>query len=63
MLLNVLAVAKQEIESYEVLVLSDRDRDMFVSVMENPPQLCGKLKEAIADYQQQYGTEAIDDPF
>ena len=60
-LLNILAVAKQELESYEVLALSDRDRDMFLSVMENPPQLCGKLKEAIADYQVKYGNEAIDD--
>ena len=60
-LLNVLAVAKEEIGAYDLLVLSDCDRDMFLSVMENPPQLCGKLKEAIADYQEQYGNEAIAD--
>ncbi|RUT07015.1 hypothetical protein DSM106972_022760 [Dulcicalothrix desertica PCC 7102] len=39
----------------ERLVLSDRDRDLFISVMENPPELKGKLKDAIHKYIEQYG--------
>ncbi|MGK7903733.1 MAG: DUF1778 domain-containing protein [Hormoscilla sp.] len=46
---------KQEIDSHERLVLSDRDRDFFISVMSNHPKLNSKLKDAIAEYQEQYG--------
>ncbi|MBC6480526.1 MAG: DUF1778 domain-containing protein [Hormoscilla sp. GM7CHS1pb] len=52
---------KQEIDSHERLVLSDRDRDLFISVMSNPPRLNGKLKNAIAEYQEQYGKIMSDD--
>ena len=50
-LLHVLPAAKQDVDSHERLVLSDRDRDLFMSVMENPPALKGKLKSAIARYR------------
>lgn len=46
-LFNVLQAAKQNIDSHEKLVLSDSDRDLFMSAMENPPKLKGKLKSAI----------------
>ncbi|MBN3894546.1 MAG: hypothetical protein HWQ41_04530 [Nostoc sp. NOS(2021)] len=36
------------------LVLCDRDRDLFMSVMQNPPELKGKLKSAIYKYRQKY---------
>jgi uncharacterized protein (DUF1778 family) len=39
-----LIIDNQEINSYERLVLSSRDRDLFISVMENPPEFQGKLK-------------------
>lgn len=39
----------------ERLVLSNSDRDLFMSVMENPPELKGKLKSAIHKYRQKYG--------
>ena len=42
-LFHVLPVAKQDIDANERLVLSNRDRDLFMSVMENPPELKGKL--------------------
>lgn len=51
----VLPAAKQEVDSHERLVLSNRDRDLFMSVMENPPRLKGKLKSAIRKYQEKYG--------
>jgi uncharacterized protein (DUF1778 family) len=53
-LFHVLPVAKQDIDANERLVLSNRDRDLFMSVMENPPELKGKLKSAIHKYRQKY---------
>jgi len=54
-LYHVLPAAKQDLDSHERLILSDRDRDLFMSVMENPPALKGKLKSAIAQYREKYG--------
>jgi uncharacterized protein (DUF1778 family) len=54
-LFYLLAVAKQEIEDQERLVLSDCDRDLFMSIMENPPELQGNLKIAIKKYRDKYG--------
>jgi uncharacterized protein (DUF1778 family) len=54
-LLHLLPVAKQELEAIEKLVLSDRDRDLFMSTIENPPELQGKLKTAIKKYNSKYG--------
>lgn len=53
-LFYLLSAAKQDIEKYEKLTLSDRDRDLFMSVMENPPELQGKLKTAIKKYRDKY---------
>jgi uncharacterized protein (DUF1778 family) len=36
------------------LVLSDRDRDLFLSKIENPPALQGTLKLAIEKYLYKY---------
>ena len=38
----------------ERLVLADRDRDLFLSALDRPPKLQGKLKSAIAEYQDKY---------
>ncbi|MEH2262466.1 type II toxin-antitoxin system TacA family antitoxin [Nostoc sp.] len=53
-LFHILPVAKQDIDANERLVLSNIDRDLFMSVMENPPELKGKLKSAIHKYRQKY---------
>ncbi len=53
----VLPVAQQEVNSYESLVLSDQDRDLFMAVMEHPPKLKGKLKDAMEKYRAKYGQE------
>ena len=53
-LFHLLPVAKQDIDANERLVLSNIDRDLFMSVMENPPELKGKLKSAIHKYRQKY---------
>ena len=39
----------------ERLVLADRERDLFLSALDNPPKLQGSLKSAIAEYQHKYG--------
>lgn len=54
-LFYVLPAAKKEVDSHERLVLSNRDRDLFMSVMENPPELKGKLRSAISQYREKYG--------
>jgi uncharacterized protein (DUF1778 family) len=54
-LFYVLPAARQDIDCQERLILSDRDRDLFMSAMENPPKLSGKLRSAIRDYQDKYG--------
>lgn len=54
-LLHLLPVAKQDIDTQERLILSDRDRDLFMSIMENPPELQGHLKTAIKKYRDKYG--------
>lgn len=53
-LFHLLPVAKQDIETHERLILSDRDRDLFMSIIENPPELQGKLKAAIKKYRDKY---------
>jgi uncharacterized protein (DUF1778 family) len=54
-ILNLLPLAEREIANREKLVLTDRDRDLLMSALENPPKLQRKLKSAIEKYQQKYG--------
>ncbi|MBC1196497.1 DUF1778 domain-containing protein [Microcystis aeruginosa BLCCF158] len=54
-LLHLLPIAKQDIDTQERLILSDRDRDLFMSIIENPPELQGNLKTAIKKYRDKYG--------
>ena len=54
-LLHLLPIAKQDIDTQERLILSDRDRDLFMSIMENPPELQGNLKTAIKKYRDKDG--------
>jgi uncharacterized protein (DUF1778 family) len=54
-ILHLLPLAQQEIAAQEKLVLSDRDRDLFLSKIENPPELNGNLKSAIGKYLDKYG--------
>ena len=39
----------------ERLVLTDEDRDLFLSVLDCSLKLQGKLKSAIAEYKDKYG--------
>lgn len=53
-LLHLLPQAQQDINNQERLSLTNRDRDLFLSALENPVKLKGKLKTAIAEYLQKY---------
>ncbi len=53
-LLHLLPIAREEVDNHERLVLSNRDRELFMSTMENPPQLKGKLKAALQKYREKY---------
>ncbi|MEY2833272.1 MAG: hypothetical protein RLZZ574_2531 [Cyanobacteriota bacterium] len=53
-LLHLLPQAQQDIDNQERLSLTNRDRNLFLSALENPAKLKGKLKTAIAEYLQKY---------
>ncbi|MGB5632853.1 MAG: DUF1778 domain-containing protein [Waterburya sp.] len=53
-LIHLLPQAQQDIEERERLILSNRDRDTFLSAVANSPKLKGKLKTAIAQYRHKY---------
>lgn len=43
---------KKDIESDEKLVLTDKDRDLFLSLMENPPEPNQALKSATRRFKE-----------
>lgn len=54
LLSNSIEAAIKDIESHEKLVLSDNDRDLFLSLMENPPEPNQALKSAMRRFQEEY---------
>ncbi|MEA5599373.1 DUF1778 domain-containing protein [Rivularia sp. UHCC 0363] len=54
LLSNSIEAATKDIESHEKLVLSDNDRDLFLSLMENPPEPNQALKSAMKRFQEEY---------
>jgi uncharacterized protein (DUF1778 family) len=54
-ILHLLPLAQKDIAAQEKLLLSDRDRDLLMASIENPPELQGKLQSAIAKYRDKYG--------
>jgi uncharacterized protein (DUF1778 family) len=53
-ILHLLPVAQQDITAQERLMLSNRDRDLLMASLDNPPVLQGKLKSAVAKYREKY---------
>jgi uncharacterized protein (DUF1778 family) len=49
-----LEAAKAELEKHQKLVLSDRDRDLFLSLIVNPPEPNQSLKDAMKKFQQEF---------
>lgn len=54
LLANCLEIAQEDIAKHQKLVLSDRDRDLFLSLIANPPQPKQDLIEAMQVFQQEY---------
>ncbi|NET38105.1 MAG: DUF1778 domain-containing protein [Cyanothece sp. SIO1E1] len=55
MLSTALDIAKEKIATHEKMVLSNRDRDLFIALIDNPPAPCKALKSAVHRYNQKYG--------
>ena len=47
--------AKEEFPEETPTMLSDRDRDRFLELLENPPPPNAALRKAIAVHRKQYG--------
>jgi uncharacterized protein (DUF1778 family) len=54
LLFHGLEADQADLIAYEKLVLSDRDRDVFLELLENPPQPNQALIKAMEKYQQEY---------
>lgn len=50
--------ALEVIEKHERLSLSNRDRDLFFAVLENPPEPSARLKAAAARYKSKHIKES-----
>ncbi|MGK7896123.1 MAG: DUF1778 domain-containing protein [Xenococcus sp. (in: cyanobacteria)] len=54
LLMNCLEIAKADIAKHQKLVLSDQDRDLFLSLIANPPKPNQDLVQAMQEFQQDY---------
>ncbi len=50
-----IVAAMEHIASYGKMVLSERDRDIFMAALENPPEPNEALKAAAKRHQEKYG--------
>lgn len=50
-----LECSTEVLKSSETLILSNRDRDLFLQALENPPRPNKNLKKALADYRRSNG--------
>ena len=56
LLTNCLSIAQADIAEHQKLILSDRDRDLFLSLIADPPQPNQDLVTAMQEFQQKYET-------
>ena len=49
------AAARRIIEEHEILLLTARDREVFLDALLNPPRANGKLRRAARRYKQKHG--------
>ncbi|MUL39191.1 DUF1778 domain-containing protein [Gloeocapsopsis dulcis] len=52
---SVFEAAKQAIQEHEIMVLTLRDRKVFVEALLNPPEPSAKLRDAASRYKQKMG--------
>lgn len=50
-----LIAAMEHIACNNSMILSDRDRDLFIAALENPPEPNEALRGAIKEHQEKYG--------
>ncbi|NER96444.1 MAG: DUF1778 domain-containing protein [Symploca sp. SIO1B1] len=55
LLVKLLEIAKEELALQDKLILSQRDWDLLVSTLENPPPPNAKLQSAFARFRSKYG--------
>ncbi len=51
---NTLRAARDEIAAHETLTLSDKDRDMFLATLADPPKASNTLRAAMSRYKKKY---------
>jgi uncharacterized protein (DUF1778 family) len=56
-----LPAAQAELEVHQKLVLSDRDRDLFLELLANPPKPEKALVEAMRKFQEEYEPDEMGD--
>lgn len=61
LLSNSLEAAQADLEIHHKLVLSDRDRDLFLQLLVNPPKPNQALKEAMKQFQEEYEIDEVED--
>ena len=54
LLTNCLSIAQADIAEHHKLVLSDSDRDLFLSLIADPPEPNRDLVAAMQEFQQEY---------
>jgi uncharacterized protein (DUF1778 family) len=60
LLSNSLAAAQTDLESYQKLVLSNRDQDLFIDLLTNPPKPNPALREAMRQFQEEYESDEME---
>jgi uncharacterized protein (DUF1778 family) len=60
LLSHCLAAAQADLDAHQRLVLSDRDRDLFLRLLANPPKPERTLVEAMRKFQAEYETSEVD---
>ncbi len=61
LLTNSLEAAQADLEVHHKLVLSDRDRDLFLQLLVNPPQPNPALKKAMKQFELEYKDDEVAD--
>ncbi len=54
-----LAAAQADLAVHQKLVLSDKDRDLFLQLLANPPKPEKALVEAMRQFQAEYEPDAV----
>ncbi|NER25030.1 MAG: DUF1778 domain-containing protein [Symploca sp. SIO1B1] len=55
LLVKLLEIAKEELALQDKLILSQRDWDLLISTLEDPPAPNAKLKSAFTRFRSKYG--------